>query len=105
MEWFADRFEEHRPRLRAVAYRMLGSLTEADDALQEAWIRTTRSDRSTIENVDGWLITLVGGVGVDMLRPRGARREDVVGWLPEPIVSTDDTLDPEHATLLADSGG
>ena len=105
MLWFAEQFEEHRPRLRAVAYRMLGSLTEADDALQEAWIRTTRSDGSAIENVSGWLITLVGRVCVDMLRARKARREDPVGWLPEPVVSTVDTVDPEQASLLADSVG
>lgn len=105
MLWFAQQFEEHRPRLRAVAYRMLGSLTEADDALQEAWIRTTKSDGSAIENVSGWLVTLVGRVCIDMLRARKARREDPVGWLPEPVVSTDDTVDPEQASLLADAVG
>lgn len=105
MLWFAERFEEHRPRLRAVAYRMLGSLSEADDALQEAWIRTTRSDGSAIENVSGWLITLVGRVCVDMLRARKSRPEAAVGWLPEPVVSTEGTVDPEQASLLADSVG
>lgn len=106
MLWFAERFEEHRPRLRAVAYRMLGSLTEAEDALQEAWIRTTRSDGKAIDNVGAWLITLVGRVCVDMLRARTSRREDLVGnWLPEPVVSTDDTVDPEQASLLSDSVG
>ncbi len=101
MLWFAERFEEHRPRLRAVAYRMLGSLTEAEDALQEAWLRTTRSDGSAIDNIGAWLITVVGRVCVDMLRARNARREDLVdSWLPEPVVSTDDTANPEHASLL-----
>lgn len=105
MLWFAERFEEQRPRLRAVAYRMLGSLTEADDALQEAWIRTTRSDGSTIGNISGWLTTVVGRVCVDMLRARKSRREDPVGWLPEPVVSPNDGVDPEQASLLADSVG
>ena len=105
-QWFADQFEEHRPHLRAVAYRMLGSVTEADDALQEAWIRTTRSDSSTINNIDGWLTTVVGRVCIDMLRARQSRRENLTGtWLPEPLVSTDTSVDPEHASLLADSVG
>lgn len=104
--WFAQQFEQHRPRLRAVAYRMLGSLTDADDALQEAWIRTTRSDAGTIENIDGWLVTLVGRVCIDMLRTRQARPEHLAGtWLPEPVVSLDEGLDPEQSTLLADSVG
>lgn len=105
-QWFADQFEAHRPHLRAVAYRMLGSVTEADDALQEAWIRTTRSDSSAIHNINGWLTTLVGRVCIDMLRTRQSRRESLTGtWLPEPLVSTDATVDPEHASLLADSVG
>lgn len=105
-QWFADQFEAHRPHLRAVAYRMLGSVTEADDALQEAWIRTTRSDSTTINNINGWLTTLVGRVCIDMLRTRQSRRESPTGtWLPEPLVSTDATVDPEHASLLADSVG
>jgi RNA polymerase sigma factor (sigma-70 family) len=105
-QWFADQFETHRPHLRAVAYRMLGSVTEADDALQEAWIRTTRSDSSTINNINGWLTTLVGRVCIDMLRARQSRRESLTGtWLPEPVVSTDATIDPEQASLLADSVG
>jgi RNA polymerase sigma factor (sigma-70 family) len=105
-QWFADQFEVHRPHLRAVAYRMLGSVTEADDALQEAWIRTTRSDSTTINNINGWLTTLVGRVCIDMLRTRQSRRESSTGtWLPEPLVSTDATVDPEHASLLADSVG
>src|SRR3954468_5019094 len=105
MLWFAGRFEEHRPRLRAVAYRMLGSLTEADDALQEAWIRSTRSDSRSIENISGWLVTVVGRVCVDMLRARKARPEDPLGWLPEPVVSAEHTGDPQQASLLADSLG
>jgi len=106
-QWFAEQFAEHRPRLRAVAYRMLGSLTEADDALQEAWIRTTRSDSSTIENINGWLVTLVGRVCIDMLRARQARPETAGGtWLPQPVVATDGAdADPEHAALVADSVG
>jgi len=105
--WFAEQFAEHRPRLRAVAYRMLGSLTEADDALQEAWIRTTRSDSGTINNIDGWLTTLVGRVCIDMLRARQARPETAGGtWLPEPVVAADGAdIDPEQAVLLADSVG
>ncbi|WP_322741149.1 RNA polymerase sigma factor SigJ [Streptomyces hygroscopicus] len=104
--WFAEQFELHRPRLRAVAYRMLGTLTDADDALQEAWIRTTRSDAGAIESIDGWLVTLVGRVCIDMLRTRRSRREQFTGsWLPEPVVSTDETVDPEQASLLADSVG
>ena len=105
-QWFADQFEAHRPHLRAVAYRMLGSVTDADDALQEAWIRTTRSDGSAINNINGWLTTLVGRVCIDMLRARQSRRENLTGtWLPEPVVSTDATVDPEQASLLADSVG
>lgn len=105
-QWFADQFDAHRPHLRAVAYRMLGSVTEADDALQEAWIRTTRSDSTTINNIDAWLTTLVGRVCIDMLRTRRSRRETPTGtWLPEPLVSTDATVDPEHESLLADSVG
>lgn len=106
MAWFAGQFEAHRSRLRAVAYRMLGSVTEADDALQEAWIRTTRSDSSTIREIDGWLITLVGRVCIDMLRSRSSRPEDLAGMrLPEPVVSVGEEHSPEDATLLADSVG
>ncbi|MGY0388099.1 sigma-70 family RNA polymerase sigma factor [Nocardioides sp. WG-D5] len=105
MHWFAQRFEEHRPRLRAVAYRMLGSLTEADDALQEAWIRTTKSDGAAIKDMSGWLVTLVGRVCIDMLRARKARPEAPVDALPEPVVSTGGSDDPEQASLLADSMG
>jgi RNA polymerase sigma-70 factor (ECF subfamily) len=105
MHWFAQRFEEHRPRLRAVAYRMLGSLTEADDALQEAWIRTTKSDGAAIKDMSGWLVTLVGRVCIDMLRARKARPEGPVDALPEPMASTGGSEDPEQASLLADSVG
>ncbi|WP_018180876.1 RNA polymerase sigma factor SigJ [Jongsikchunia kroppenstedtii] len=104
--WFAEQFEQHRQRLRAVAYRMLGSLTDADDALQEAWIRTTRSNAGTIENIDGWLVTLVGRVCIDMLRARRARPDHLTGtWLPEPVVGDDADIGPEQSALLADSVG
>ena len=106
MVWFAERFEEHRPRLLSVAYRMLGSLTDAEDALQEAWVRSTRADGSTINNVGGWLTTVVGRVCIDLLRSRKARRENLSGtWLPEPLVSRGEHLDPEEENLLADSVG
>lgn len=106
MLWLADRFEEHRPRLRSVAYRLLGSLTEAEGALQEAWTRTSASDGRTIDNVGAWLITLVGRVCVDRLRARKSRSEDLGGgWLPEPVVSTGEAVDPEQESLLADSVG
>lgn len=104
--WFAEQFEQHRPRLQAVAYRMLGSLADADDALQEAWIRTTRSDATAIENIDGWLVTLVGRVCIDMLRARRARPEHLAGnWTPEPVAGADEGTDPEQSSLLADSVG
>ena len=106
MVWFAERFEENRSRLLAVAYRMLGSRTEAEDALQEAWLRSTRADGSTIDNVDGWLTTVVGRVCIDLLRTRQARRESLTGtWLPEPVVSRGERPDPEEESLLADSVG
>jgi RNA polymerase sigma factor (sigma-70 family) len=106
-QWFAEQFTAERPRLRALAYRMLGSLTEADDALQEAWIRTTRSDDRAIHNINGWMTTLVGRVCIDMLRARRARPETSAGtWLPEPVVAADgNDTDPEHQALLADSVG
>jgi RNA polymerase sigma-70 factor (ECF subfamily) len=104
--WQAEQFERHRAHLRAVAYRMLGSVSEADDAVQEAWLRLSRSDGSAIDNMGGWLTTVVGRVCIDMLRARRSRREELVGtWLPEPIVSTDEQADPEQETLLADSVG
>src|SRR6266536_1080051 len=105
-EWLAERFEEHRTHLRAVAYRMLGSLSEADDAVQEAWLRLSRSDTSVVENLGGWLTTIVARVCLNMLRSRRSRREQPLGFhLPDPIVSRADGLDPEHEVLLADSVG
>ena len=105
-QWLAQRFEEHRPHLRAVAYRMLGSLSESDDALQEAWLRVSRSDTSGVENLGGWLTRVVARVCLDMLRSRKSRREEPLDvHLPEPIVSREDGIDPEHEALLADSVG
>jgi RNA polymerase sigma-70 factor (ECF subfamily) len=105
-DWLAEKFEEHRPHLRRVAYRMLGTVDESDDAVQEAWLRLSRTDDGAIENLGGWLTTVVGRVSLDMLRARRSRREDYVGsWLPEPIVSVGDQSDPEHEALIADSVG
>src|SRR3954452_13931404 len=97
-------FERQRPRLRAVAYRMLGSLSEADDAVQESWLRLKRSGADEVTNLAGWLTTVVARVSLDMLRARRSRHEDYVGsWLPEPVVSLDEESDPEQQALLADS--
>ena len=105
-EWLAERFEEHRNHLRAVAYRMLGSVSEADDAVQEAWLRLSRTGASEIENIGGWLTTVVGRVCLNELRSRKARREEPLDVrVPEPIVSREDGVDPEHEALLADSVG
>src|ERR671935_3006151 len=105
-ELLAERFEEHRAHLHAVAYRMLGSVSEADDAVQEAWLRLSRSDTDGVENLGGWLTTVVGRVCLDMLRARRARREERFGtWLPEPIVAADEGASPEEEALLADSVG
>jgi RNA polymerase sigma factor (sigma-70 family) len=105
-DWLAQRFEEHRTHLKAVAYRMLGSPSEADDALQEAWLRISRSDTSGVENLGGWLTTIVGRVCLDMLRSRSSRREQPLGvHVPDPIVSRQDGIDPEHEAVLADSVG
>jgi len=105
-DWLAERFEEHRPHLRTIAYRMLGTVHDTDDAVQEAWLRLSRSDASAVENLGGWLTTVVGRVCLDMLRARRSRREDYVGsWLPEPIVTADDSSDPEQEALIADSVG
>jgi RNA polymerase sigma factor (sigma-70 family) len=101
-EWFAEQLAQHRPRLRAVAYRLLGSLTEVDDALQEAWLRTTRADRAAITNPAAWLTTLVGRVCIDMLRARHARREQL-GATWEPLIS--EHGDPEQDNLHADAIG
>jgi RNA polymerase sigma-70 factor (ECF subfamily) len=104
--WQIEEFEQHRPHLRAVAYRMLGSLSEADDALQEAWLRLSSSDTEKVANLGGWLTTVVGRVCLDILRARRSRQEDYVGsWLPEPIVSLDTETDPEQEAMLADSVG
>jgi RNA polymerase sigma factor (sigma-70 family) len=102
----AERFEEHRTRLRAVAYRMLGSLSEADDAVQEAWLRLNRSDAAAIENLGAWLTTVVARISLNMLRSRDTRREEPLELrLPEPIIDRADGTDPEHEALLADSVG
>jgi RNA polymerase sigma factor (sigma-70 family) len=106
--WLAERFEEHRTRLRAVAYRMLGSLSEADDAVQEAWLRVSRADTGSVENLAGWLTTVVARVCLNVLRTRESRREepfDVHVHMPEPIISHEDGVDPEQEALLADSVG
>ena len=105
-DWLAERFEEHRTHLRAVAYRMLGSLSEADDAVQEAWIRLSRTDASRVENLGGWLTTVVARVSLNMLRSRKVRREEPIGVrVPEPILDRADGMDPEHEAVLADSVG
>ena len=105
-EALAERFEIQRPRLRGVAYRMLGSLDDADDAVQEAWLRLTRSDSTEIENLDGWLTTVVARVALNMLRSRKSRAEEFVGTrMPDPIVTSIDQANPEHEAMLADSVG
>jgi RNA polymerase sigma factor (sigma-70 family) len=105
-EWLAQRFEEHRPHLRAVAYRMLGSVSEADDAVQDAWIRLSRSDTSEVQNLGAWLTTVVARVALNMLRSRKARHEQSLDvHVPDPIVDPADGTDPEHEALLADSVG
>jgi RNA polymerase sigma-70 factor (ECF subfamily) len=105
-EWLAERFEEHRSRLRAVAYRMLGSLSEADDAVQDAWLRVSRAHTSEVENLGAWLTTIVARVALNMLRSRDTRREQSLEvHLPDPIVDRADGTNPEHEALLADSVG
>jgi RNA polymerase sigma-70 factor, ECF subfamily len=106
-QWLAERFEEHRPRLRAVAYRMLGSLSEADDAVQDAWLRVSRADTSEVENLGAWLTTIVARVSLNLLRSRKTRREASLDdvHVPDPIISPVDGTDPEHEALLADSVG
>jgi RNA polymerase sigma factor (sigma-70 family) len=105
-EWLVDRFEANRTHLRAVAYRMLGSVSEADDAVQESWLRLSRSQYADVDNLRGWLTTVVARVCLDMLRSRKARREEPLGArMPEPIVSHQDGVDPEYEALLADSVG
>ncbi|MGZ8637059.1 MAG: sigma-70 family RNA polymerase sigma factor [Actinomycetota bacterium] len=106
LAWLAERFEEHRTHLRAVAYRMLGTTTEADDALQEAWVHLNRSDASGVENLGGWLTTIVARVCVDMLRSRTSRREEPFGAdVPEQVAGRQGGVDPEEEMLLADSVG
>src|SRR3954447_12429537 len=97
----ADGFEAHRSHLRAVAYRMLGSVNDADDAVQEAWLRLNRSDTSAVENLGGWLTTVVARVSLDMLRTRTSRREEPM----DVAVGESDALDPEQEALLADAVG
>src|SRR5215218_9629163 len=105
-DWLADRFEEHRPRLRAVAYRMLGSLSEADDAVQDAWLRLSHAHTREVENIRAWLTTIVARVALNMLRGRKTRREQPLDvYVPDPIVDPADGIDPEHEVLLADSVG
>ena len=106
-DWLAERFEAHRSHLRAVAYRMLGSLSEADDAVQESWLNVSRSDTSGVDNLGGWLTTVVARVCLDMLRSRKSRREEPLDpHVSEPIVSrADAAVDPEHEVVLADSVG
>jgi|GraSoiStandDraft_4_1057263.scaffolds.fasta_scaffold316178_2 RNA polymerase sigma factor (sigma-70 family) len=105
-EWLAEQFEQHRTHMRRIAYRMLGSLSDTDDAVQEAWLRLSRADVAAVGNLGGWLTTVVGRVCLDMLRARNSRREDYVGsWLPEPIVTIDDSATPEDEALIADSVG
>jgi RNA polymerase sigma factor (sigma-70 family) len=105
-EWLAERWQAHAPHLRAVAYRMLGSLSEADDAVQEAWLRLSRTDTSGIGNLGGWLTTVVARVCLDMLRARGSRREEPLeAHLPDPIISREDAVDPEQQALLAEGVG
>jgi RNA polymerase sigma factor (sigma-70 family) len=105
-QWLADRFEEHRSHLRAVAYRMLGSLTEADDAVQDTWLRLSRAGAGEVENLGGWLTTIVARVCLNMLRSRNTRREQPLGvHLPDPVISPEGTLQPDEEALLADSVG
>src|SRR5215218_10320511 len=105
-DFLAEQFEENRAHLKAVAYRMLGSISEAEDAVQETWLRLSRSDTSSVENLGGWLTTVVGRVCLDMLRSRRSRRDGPLGvQVPDRIVSHGDGIDPEQQALLADSVG
>ncbi len=105
-DWLAERFEGHRNHLRAVAYRMLGSFSDADDAVQEAWLRLSRSDTSDVENLGGWLTTIVARVSLNMLQSRKARREEPVGaYPPDGIRASADGASPEYEAVLADSVG
>ena len=102
-EWLTERFEQHRPHLRAVAYRMLGSVSESDDALQEAWLRIRDQDPGSVENIRAWLTTVVGRVCLNMLRSRRAQREELSVHVPDPVIGFEDDL--EHHALLAESVG
>jgi RNA polymerase sigma-70 factor (ECF subfamily) len=105
-DWLTERFQQHRAHLRGVAYRMLGSVSEADDALQQAWLRIRDHDAESIENIQAWLTTIVGRVCLNMLRSRRARPEDLSDYhVPDPVVSLNETIDPEQELLLADSVG
>src|SRR5688572_29953118 len=105
-DWLAERFEANRPHLRGVAYRMLGSLSEADDAVQEAWIRLSRADTADVENLRAWLTTVVGRVCLNLLRSRRTRREGPLdAHVPDPIVDPLDGTDPEYEAILGDSIG
>jgi len=105
-DWLAEQFEANRTYLRAVAYRMLGSLSEADDAVQECWLRLSRADAREIENLRGWLTTVVARVSLNILRARRSRREEPFAvHVPDPIINTGDRVDPEHEALLAESVG
>ena len=105
-DWLTEKFEKKRRHLRAVAYRMLGSLSEADDAVQEAWLKLSRSETSSIENLDGWLTTVIGRVCLDVLRSRKSRREEALDkHVPDLIVSREEGMDPEQEALIADSIG
>jgi RNA polymerase sigma-70 factor (ECF subfamily) len=105
-DWLAASFEAERPKLRRIAYRMLGTVDEADDAVQESWLRLSRTDESSIENLGAWLTTVVSRVCLDMLRIRRSRREEFVGsWMPEPVVTLDDRPGPEDEALIADGVG
>ncbi|MEU5941114.1 RNA polymerase sigma factor SigJ [Micromonospora sp. NPDC047548] len=104
--WLTERFEEHRTRLRAVAYRMLGSVSEAEDAVQDAWLRVSRADTSGVENLGGWLTTVVARGCLNVLRSRERRREEPLDVrMPDPVVGRESGDDPEHAAVLADSVG
>ncbi|MGH3396486.1 MAG: RNA polymerase sigma factor SigJ [Streptosporangiaceae bacterium] len=105
-EWLTERFQQHRSHLRGVAYRMLGSVSEADDALQEAWLRIRDQDPRGVENMQAWLTTVVGRVCLNMLRARRARREQLSDvYVPDPVVSLEGSVDPEEEALVADSVG
>ncbi|HEY2537251.1 MAG TPA: sigma-70 family RNA polymerase sigma factor, partial [Solirubrobacteraceae bacterium] len=105
-QWLAKRFEQQRSKLRAVAYRMLGSLSEADDAVQDAWLRVSRADTEEVENLEAWLTTIVARVALNMLRSRNTRREQPLdSHVPDPVVGPAEGTDPEHEALLADSVG